>query len=425
MVFVFLIALFALFGLGMPVAFAIGLASLAIFILKGFPLVAVAQRMIGGLDNFPILAVPFFLLAGSLMNTGGVTRRLVEVASAMVGHIRGGLAHVVIVANMIMAGMSGSAVADASGTGTILIPAMTRSGYPRDFAAAVVGAAATIGPIIPPSIPLVLYASISEVSTGRLFLGGVVPGVFMGLYLMVAAYLISRRRGFGRQAGFSWPRLGRAVAGGLLPLFTPVIILGGILFGFFTPTEAAVIAVAYALGLGLLYRELTLRKLWQTLVEVASTTAAVGLILAASSLSGWVAAMEKLPQTLAGFFLSVTDSPIWLLVILNLFLLLLGCLMDSPPIIFILTPILAPLIVQYGIDPVHFGVVMVLNLMIGLITPPVGMVMYVTSGIAGIRMDEFVREVWPFLVALVLVLTTITFVPALVTFLPNSLMTTR
>jgi len=425
MVFVFLIALFALFGLGMPVAFAIGLASLAIFILKGFPLVAVAQRMIGGLDNFPILAVPFFLLAGSLMNTGGVTRRLVEVASAMVGHIRGGLAHVVIVANMIMAGMSGSAVADASGTGTILIPAMTRSGYPRDFAAAVVGAAATIGPIIPPSIPLVLYASISEVSTGRLFLGGVVPGVFMGLYLMVAAYLISRRRGFGRQAGFSWPRLGRAVAGGLLPLFTPVIILGGILFGFFTPTEAAVIAVAYALGLGLLYRELTLRKLWQTLVEVASTTAAVGLILAASSLSGWVAAMEKLPQTLAGFFLSVTDSPIWLLVVLNLFLLLLGCLMDSPPIIFILTPILAPLIVQYGIDPVHFGVVMVLNLMIGLITPPVGMVMYVTSGIAGIRMDEFVREVWPFLVALVLVLATITFVPALVTFLPNSLMTTR
>lgn len=425
MVFVFLIALFALFGLGMPVAFAIGLASFTIFLLKGFPLVAVAQRMIGGLDNFPILAVPFFLLAGALMNTGGVTRRLVELAGAMVGHIQGGLAHVVIVANMIMAGMSGSAVADASGTGTILIPAMTRSGYPRDFAAAVVGAAATIGPIIPPSIPMVLYASISEVSTGRLFLGGVIPGAIMGLYLMVAAYLISRRRGYGRQGTFSLVRLGRALRDGILPLFTPVIILGGILFGFFTPTEAAVIAVAYALGLGLLYRELTLGKLWQVLVEVASTTAAVGLILAASSLSGWVAAMEKLPQVLAGFFLSVTTSPIWLLVILNLFLLLLGCLMDSPPIIFILTPILAPLILQYGIDPVHFGVVMVLNLMIGLITPPVGMVMYVTSSIAGIRMDEFVREVWPFFVALILVLATITFVPALVTFLPDSLMATR
>ncbi len=425
MVVVFLVALFVLFGLGMPVAFAIGLASLSIFLLKGFPLVAVAQRMIGGLDNFPILAVPFFLLAGSLMNNGGVTRRLIELAGAMVGHIRGGLAHVVIVANMIMAGMSGSAVADASGTGTILIPAMTRSGYPRDFAAAVVGAAATIGPIIPPSIPMVLYASISEVSTGRLFLGGVIPGTIMGLYLMVAAYLISRRRGYGRQATFSLPRLGRALRDGLLPLFTPVIILGGILFGFFTPTEAAVIAVAYALGLGILYGELTLGKLWQVLVEVASTTAAVGLILAASSLSGWVAAMEKLPQALAAFFLSITTSPIWLLVILNVFLLILGCLMDSPPIIFIMTPILAPLILQYGIDPIHFGVVMVLNLMIGLITPPVGMVMYVTSGIAGIRMDEFVREVWPFLVALILVLATITFVPSLVTFLPDLLMATR
>lgn len=425
MVFVFLVALFALFGLGMPVAFAIGVASLSIFVLKGFPLVSVAQRMIVGLDNFPILAVPFFLLAGSLMNTGGVTRRLIELASALVGHIRGGLAHVVIVANMIMAGMSGSAVADASGTGTILIPAMARSGYPRDFAAAIVGAAATIGPIIPPSIPLVLYASISEVSTGRLFLGGVIPGTIMGAYLMVAAYLISRRRGYGRQATFSMSRLGRALRDGLLPLFTPVIILGGIFLGFFTPTEAAVIAVAYALGLGLLYRELTLRKLWQVFVEVASTTAAVGLILAASSLSGWVAAMEKLPQALAGFFLSVTTSPTWLLVILNLFLLLLGCLMDSPPIIFILTPILAPLVAQYGIDPIHFGVVMVLNLMIGLITPPVGMVMYVTSGIAGIRMDQFAREVWPFLVALVLVLATITFVPPLVTFLPDFLMAPR
>jgi tripartite ATP-independent transporter DctM subunit len=425
MVVVFLVALFTLFGLGTPVAFGIGLASLAIFLLKGLPLVAVAQRMIGGLDNFPILAVPFSLLAGALMNTGGVTRRLIELASAMVGHIRGGLAHVVIVANMIMAGMSGSAVADASGTGTILIPAMTRSGYPRPFAAAVVGAAATIGPIIPPSIPMVLYASISEVSTGRLFLGGVVPGTIMGLYLMAAAYLISRRRGYGSQAGFSLLRLGRAVRDGLLPLFTPVIILGGIFLGFFTPTEAAVIAVAYALCLGILYRELTLRKLWHVLVEVASTTAAVGLILATSSLSGWVAAMEQLPQALASFFLSITTSPTWLLAILNVFLLLLGCIMDSPPIIFILTPILAPLVAQYGIDPIHFGVVMVLNLMIGLITPPVGMVMYVTSGIAGIRMDEFVREVWPFFVALVLVLATITAVPALVTFLPNHLMAPR
>jgi C4-dicarboxylate transporter, DctM subunit len=420
-VILFLMLLF--FAAGMPVAFAMGVSSLVYMLTQGnLPMISIPQRMLNGADNFPLLAIPFFMLAGSLMDNGGVTRRLVDFSSALVGHITGGLAHVVVVANMIMAGMSGSAVADASGTGSILIPSMRQKGYPTAFAAAIVGAAATIGPIIPPSIPMVIFASIANVSTAKLFVGGVIPGVLMGLYLMAVAYVVARRRGYGREPRRTLHQVGVAFVQAIPPLLAPVIIMGGILGGVFTPTEAAVVTTIYAFCLGLWYRELKLRDLPRILTDVLVTTAVVLFIVAASSLMGWLLAIEKVPQALMSGFLSISTNPWVILLIINIFLLILGCLLDSIPILIILVPVLSPLIMRLGIDPIHFGVVMVLNLMIGLLTPPVGMVMYVVCSLAGVTIKDFTRECWPMMLALIVVLAMITFYPPLVVWLPNLLL---
>ncbi len=419
---VLLVLMLGFFATGMPVAFAMGASSLAYMLLNGsLPLISIPQRMLNGADNFPLLAIPFFILAGSLMDNGGVTRRLVKFSSALVGHITGGLAHVVVVANMIMAGMSGSAVADASGTGSILIPSMREKGYPADFAAAIVGAAATIGPIIPPSIPMVIFASIANVSTAKLFVGGVVPGVLMGVYLMVVAYIVARRRGYGREPRQRWQDILRAFADAVPPLMAPVIIMGGILAGIFTPTEAAVVTTVYAFLLGLWYRELHFSDLPRILTDALVTTAIVLFIVAASSLMGWLLAIEQVPQALMSGFLGLSQNPWVVLALINVFLLILGCLMDSIPILIILVPVLSPLIIRLGIDPIHFGVVMVLNLMIGLLTPPVGMVMYVVCSIAKVSIKDFTRECWPMMLALTVVLAMITFYPPLVVWLPNLL----
>jgi C4-dicarboxylate transporter DctM subunit len=418
-----LVVMLMLFATGMPVAFAMGASSLIYMLLKGsLPLISIPQRMLNGADNFPLLAIPFFILAGSLMDNGGVTRRLVNFSSALVGHITGGLAHVVVVANMIMAGMSGSAVADASGTGSILIPSMRGKGYPADFAAAIVGAAATIGPIIPPSIPLVIFASIANVSTAKLFVGGVIPGVLMGIYLMAVAYVVAKRRGYGREPRQSAAQVARAFRDAAPPLMAPVIILGGILGGIFTPTEAAVVTTVYAFFLGLWYRELRLSELPRVLTNALVTTAIVLFIVAASSLMGWLLAIEQVPQALMNGFLGISQNPWVVLALINIFLLVLGCLMDSIPILIILVPVLSPLILRLGIDPIHFGVVMVLNLMIGLLTPPVGMVMYVVCSIAKVSIRDFTRECWPMMLALTVVLAMITFYPPLVVWLPNLLL---
>lgn len=418
-----LLLMLLFFAVGMPVAFAMGTSSLVYMLVQSnIALISIPQRMLNGADNFPLLAIPFFMLAGSLMNTGGVTRRLVEFSSALVGHITGGLAHVVVVANMIMAGMSGSAVADASGTGSILVPSMRQKGYPADFAAAIVGAAATIGPIIPPSIPMVIFASIANVSTAKLFVGGVIPGILMGLYLMAVAYVVARRRGYGREPRRSLLAMGRAFVQAIPPLFCPVIIMGGILGGIFTPTEAAVVASVYALALGLWYRELRWRDLPRILGEVLVTTAVVLFIVAASSLMGWLLALERVPQMLMSGFLAISTNPWVILGVINVFLLILGALMDSIPILIILVPVLSPLIMKLGIDPIHFGVVMVLNLMIGLLTPPVGMVMYVVCSLSGVAIRDFSRECWPMILALIAVLAMITYYPPLVVWLPNLLL---
>ena len=416
----FFIAVLCLMALNVPVAFCMAGVALGYVLITGNPPIElIVQRMISGADSFVLLAIPFFLLAGSLMNAGGVTQRLMQFARSLVGHITGGLAHVTVVTNMIMAGMSGSAVADCTGTGTILIPAMIRERYSQAFAAAITAAAATIGPIIPPSIPMVIYAAIVNTSVARMFIGGFIPGVLMGFFLMGIAYVISRRRGYPREARASWRDVLGSTRDSLLALLMPGIILGGILLGIFTPTEAAVVAALYAFFLGaFVYKELRWRDLGKVAEEVVIGTASVLIILAAATPFGWILAAERAPQHLTAVF-SIFTEPWHLLLAINLALLFLGCIMEALTILIILSPVLFPIVAAAGINETHFGVVLVLSLMIGAVTPPVGVLMYIVCRIANVSIADFAWEAfWP-TVALIAVLMLITFYPPLVTWLPN------
>jgi len=419
----FFIAVLCLMVLNVPVAFCMAGVALGYVLITGNPPIElIVQRMISGADSFVLLAIPFFLLAGSLMNAGGVTQRLMLFARSLVGHITGGLAHVTVVTNMIMAGMSGSAVADCTGTGTILIPAMIRERYSPAFAAAITAAAATIGPIIPPSIPMVIYAAIVNTSVGRMFVGGFIPGVLMGFFLMGIAYIISRRRGYPRETRASLRDVFVSTKDSLLALFMPGIILGGILLGIFTPTEAAVVAALYAFFLGaFVYKELRWRDLAKVAEEVVIGTSSVLIILAAATPFGWILAAERAPQHLTAAF-SVFTEPWHLLLAINLALLFLGCIMEALTILIILSPVLFPIVAAAGINETHFGVVLVLNLMIGAVTPPVGVLMYIVCRIANVSIADFAWEAfWP-TVALIAVLMLITFYPPLVVWLPNLLL---
>jgi tripartite ATP-independent transporter DctM subunit len=419
----FLVGVFLLFiVLGFPIAFSIGLTSALYLYVFGIPVITLAQKMITGIDTFALLAVPFFILAGNLMNTGGITRRLFRFATALVGHIPGGLGHANVIASIIFAGMSGAAIADAGGLGTIEIKAMKDEGFDDGFSAAITAASSTIGPIIPPSIPLVLYSAFSNTSVGKLFLAGVIPGLLMGGALMVQIYVIAKRRNYPVHGGLSRREVWASFKDGFLPLMTPLIILGGILGGIFSPTEAAVAASAYALFLGaVLYREIAGRDLFRILLDTVKTTSIVLFIISLAAIYGWLLAREQVPQTVAKLMFSLTDDPRLALLVILVFLLAVGCFLETTAALIILVPILVPAVMQLGIDPVHFGLVMVLNLMIGLITPPVGVVLYIVSDIARIPFEETVRATMPFLVPLLLVLLLVTFVPSLVLFLPNLL----
>ncbi|MBL8699128.1 MAG: TRAP transporter large permease [Alphaproteobacteria bacterium] len=418
------IVFFVLLAIGAPVAVAMGLTgAIAVVLIGDIPPQVIAQRFVTGVDSFPLLAVPFFILAGALMNTGGTTERLVRLANVMVGRFTGGLGHVTIVSNMIMAGMSGSAAADAAGTGSVLIPAMKRAGFSPSFSAALTAAASTIGPIIPPSIPFVVFGVLASVSIGRLFLGGAIPGVLMGLYLMVAVYVIAKRRGYARGAPPAKGELRKALWEALPALALPAIIIWGIVGGVVTPTEAAVIAVLYALFLGtIVYRELTWTNLQAIFGEAALTTASVMFIVAAAALLAWVLTRQQAGPALVSFVLSISRDPYIVLLVLNVILLILGCFLETLSLMILLVPVLMPLIKALGIDPVHFGVMFTLNLMIGLITPPVGMSMFIACRIANIQITEFAREIGPFVLALVAVLLVVTYFPSVVLFLPNLLM---
>jgi tripartite ATP-independent transporter DctM subunit len=420
MTWLLLAGLVVLLALNVPVAYAmLGVSILYLVLRQEIPLVVVAQQVAAGTDKFLLLAIPFFFLAAEFMSSGGVMQRLVDFARGLVGHLRGGLGQMNVVASMFFAGVSGSAVADAAGMGRMEIEIMRRGGYPHGFSAALTAASATIGPIIPPSIPLVVYASIANVSVGRLFLAGFIPGVLMGLFLMASVWWLATRRGFPRSPWVGWRALGRSTLQSLPVLALPVIILGGIFSGVFTPTESAIVAAAYALVIGLALRELKARHVPGILVKVGADTARILVIVAAAALYSWILAREGLPHIITAFFLDLGAEPWLFLLIVNVLLLLLGCFMEPLPIMVIVVPTLLPVVKALGIDFVHFGLVVTLNLMIGLITPPVGLVMFVVMHITGLRLDEFVRNVWPFLLALVAVLLFITYVPVAVTFLPN------
>jgi tripartite ATP-independent transporter DctM subunit len=407
--------------IGMPVALALAGASLAFLVLESpIPPVVLMHRMINGVDSFPLLAVPFFILAGSLMNHAGITDRIFDFAKALVGWMRGGLGHVNIGASVLFAGMSGAAVADAGGLGTIEIKAMKEGGYDPDFAVGVTAASSTIGPLIPPSLPLVVYGVVSSASIGQLFAAGLVPGLLMAAALMAMVAWYARVRGYGRDAGFAWAVLGRTFRRAFLSLLTPVIIVGGILAGLFTPTEAAIAACAYALVLGgPVYRTLTLRKIGAISRDTVETTAIVLLIVAAAAIFSWILTSNRVTEMVAEAILSQTQNVVLVLLLINVVLLIVGFFMEPVAAITILTPVLLPVVVELGVDPVHFGIMMVLNLMLGLLTPPVGMVLYVLARVADIRFESAVRATAPFLIPLGAVLALVTYVPAISMWLPE------
>ena len=408
---------------GVPVAFSIGLTSLLYCLKEGLVLITIPQRMIAGIDNYAFLAVPFFILAGNLMNTGGITRRLFRFATSIVGFIPGGLGHANVVGSIIFAGMSGAAIADAGGLGTIEIKAMKDEGYDTDFSAAVTAASSTIGPIIPPSIPMILYAAFGGVSVGKLFMAGAVPGLLMGVSLMVMIYVMSVRRKYPVHSRLDLREIWVSLKEGLLPLFTPFIILGGIMGGIFTPTEAAVVASAYALLLGVVvYREIKLSEFPKIILDTAVTTAIVLFIISTASIYGWLLAREQVPQTVAKLLFSITTNPHLVLLIMIGFLMVVGCFMETAASLIILVPILVPMTSQLGIDPLLFGLIMVFTLMLGLITPPVGVVLYLIADIAEISFERTVAATIPFLLPLVIVLLLIAFIPQIALFLPNLLM---
>ena len=416
-----LVLLFAQILIGVPVGVALASSSAAFVVLSGqVPEMVVVHRMVNGVDSFPLLAVPFFILAGNLMNTAGITERIFGFARALVGWMPGGLGQVNVGASVIFAGMSGAAVADAGGLGAIEIKAMRDAGYDPGFAVGVTAASSTIGPIIPPSLPMVIYGVMAGASIGQLFAAGFLPGLAMAVALGLMIAWFAWTRGFPRDQAFAPSRLWTSFRAAFLSLLTPVIIVGGILLGIFTPTEAAIAACAYALLLGLVvYRTLTWRRFLRVSFDTIETTAVVLFIVAGASIFAWILTSNRVTEQFAALVLTVSETPWVVLLLINGILLVAGCFLETVAAITILVPVLLPIVVSVGVDPVHFGVIMVLNLMIGLLTPPIGMVLYVLSRVSGVPFERCVVATAPFLVPLVAVLALVTFWPGFVLWLPT------
>lgn len=414
---------FLLAALSVPMAIGLGVAAAAVMaVLSPFPLTTVFQRMIAGMDSFVLSAIPLYILTASLMNAGGITDRLFLFVRRLVGHFPGGLAQANVGANMVFAGISGSAVADAGGLGSVMIRAMREQGYKAEMAAGLSAAASVIGPIIPPSIPFVIYGAMAEVSVGKLFAAGLVPGVTIGLAMAAFIALTSKRNGYPRDARSSAAAIVKSFKDSILALLTPVIIVGGILGGTFTPTEAAAVAVLYAFAISMFaYRAIRWKQLPEILLESMVTSSIVLFMIATVSAVSWMMTVEQAGAAFAAAITYISREPWVVLLLLNIGLLILGCLVESGAILILMTPILLPIAVSLGIDPVHFGVIIVLNLMIGVATPPVGMSLFVVAHVARIPLEGVMRAVLPFLVPLILVLALVTYLPAMSLWLPSLL----
>jgi tripartite ATP-independent transporter DctM subunit len=423
----FLSVFLALLLAGLPIALALGVGAMIHLYLSGHGalILAFPQRMLAGVDIFVLLTIPLFLLAGGLMNIGGITDRIIDFARAMVGHRRGGLSSVTVLSSMFFAGISGSATAEASAIGTLLIPAMTRQGIPAPYAASLVGVSALIGPIIPPSIPLIVFGVLSGVSIGQLFIAGVVPGLLMTLGFLLYAAWYAKRQGFPLVPKASWPERWQATRRTLPALMLPVIIIVGIKAGIFTTTESAVVAVVYALIIGFLYRNLTIRRVWETLAATTIVTSALLFIVAMASIVAFVFTIEQIPGEVAKYLLSLTDNTFLILLMLNVCLLILGMFLEPITIMILTMPILLQIMKLTGMDPVQFGLMVVLNVVIGMATPPVGICLFIVCAIARASLVEVSRAAMPLIAIAIAVLAIVALVPPVTLFLPHAFGTVR
>lgn len=409
--------------LGMPIAFALGISSLSYLLLEGISLTIVPQRMYAGIDTFVLLCIPGFVLAGNLMNVGNITEHIVRFCNALMGHIRGGLGLANVGGSMIFGGISGTAVADAASIGSVMIPGMAKSGYDKPFAAAVTAASSTIGPIIPPSVPMIIVGSLAGVSVGRMFLAGAVPGLLLGAAMMITVYILAVRRGYPKERRSTLRELLREGRTAFWALLMTAIILYGIIGGFFTPTEASIVASLYALIVGMyVYKGLSWRKLPAILTDTVLTSSGLLLLVGLANLFGWILTSQQIPQMVAAGILSISENPIIVILILNLILLFVGAFMETIAALIILFPALLGVATGIGMDPIHFAVMAVLNLMIGLTTPPVGVCLFVVSGIGNLQMLSVARAILPFLACNLIVLLLVSYVPAFSLWLPTLLM---
>jgi len=410
--------------LRVPVSMAIALSTIPPLVLLDRNLIVIPQFMLEGMTSAPLLAVPFFILAGNLFNVMGLSRRIWDFAVSLVGHLRGGLGHVMVVSNMIFAGISGSALADAAGLGVIGIPAMERKGHSRAYATALTLCSSVIGPMIPPSINLVIYGVIAQESIGRLFLAGVVPGFIIGFVMMGMVYYLAMT---GREVAHVAPRQPPAVVARSFltsspTLVVPFLVLAGMGFGIITPTEVGVACTGYALVLGWLYREASLRSVYECFVDSSRATIMIMFIIAVSTVAGWIYVYDGVAQTLAEAMLSVSDNKWVVLLLINIVLLILGCILEPIPVLILTTPIFLPVVKTLGVDPIQFGIIVNLNITIGIITPPMGIGLYVMMGIVDIKFEDLVRACLPFLIPLIACLLLFTYVPALSTWFPDLVM---
>ena len=418
---IFFITFFVLLIIGAPISISIGASAVLGCLSLGYPLMVIGQKMVTGIDSYLLIAIPLFILAGNLMNAGKITEKIFSFCKELVGWIPGGLGHANIVASIIFAGMSGSATADAGGLGTIEMEAMTKNGHTPKFSAAVTAASSVIGPIFPPSIPLIIYGATASVSVAKLFMAGVIPGLLMGVALMILVFIFAVRYKFERHP-FHFKQMVKQFGSSLLSLITPLIILAGFTTGWFTPTEASSIAVAYALVISLLvYRTMDWKTFKKCLLDSAITSANTLFIIGTSTLFTYVLVKEGISAQIADFILSISDNPAVILLIINIILLILGMFMEPGAILTLMLPVLLPIVKPLGIDLIHFGLIMVLNLMIGQVTPPFGVCLFVISDVGKVKLDTLYKSILPFLVPLIAVLFLCTYCPQIVTWLPNLL----